>query len=641
MVSWPNTTSKAPCAAILPGFSFDLQEGDTVCPERVLGPERVNRLDKLQVLVLYSGLTYLIVRRPFRSYTMAKQKPSSGKRDPSTPARSVKKATPSGRAKGAAKDKTGKRTVKPTPERRKPSRGSRAPRAAAKGFPIVGIGASAGGLEALEDLFNVSPPGGHVALLDRKVQLMEGPKGEMPPHPIDFFFRSLAQDQKERAICIVLSGTGTDGTLGLKAIKGESGMAMVQEVQSARYAGMPASAIATSLADYVLPPAAMPAQLVAYASYRLRKEIREMLVFARANHAAAAMFGVERGRLPNRKFSDFVQRDAQDDWYRHRRQVLASNEKQTVQLALHQADGSSFSARLECSPRPGATAEAWRSMTAVIDVTRRQTTEEELRRLNVELDQRVAQRTAELAAAEGHCRSLAEQSPNMIYIRCRGRIVYANPTCEEITGYTREGFYAPEFDSSAVVAPESADLLRSSYEGVLAGERVEPSELTLVSKSGKRIEVIHSVSFELGSSTLYRLGLKEAVEELCEGLETRHDIHFVVESAGDIGDLDEGVSHELFKATRELLFNVVKHAGVKEACVRMEREGDHLKIAVQDRGKGFLQPHGDTEEDPVEEGIGLLCVRERMRGFGGRMRIESEPGVGTGVTLWMPVGGGH
>ena len=111
----------------------------------------------------------------------------------------------------------------------------------------------------------VSPPGGHVALSDRKVRLMEGAPGEMPPHPIDFFFRSLAQDQKERAICIVLSGTGTDGTLGLKAIKGESGMAMVQEVQSARYAGMPSSAIATALADYVLPPAAMPAQLVAYA----------------------------------------------------------------------------------------------------------------------------------------------------------------------------------------------------------------------------------------------------------------------------------------------------------------------------------------------------------------------------------------
>ena len=47
--------------------------------------------------------------------------------------------------------------------------------------------------------------------------------------PIDFFFRSLAQDQHERAICIVLSGTGSDGTLGLKAVKGEGGMAMVQD----------------------------------------------------------------------------------------------------------------------------------------------------------------------------------------------------------------------------------------------------------------------------------------------------------------------------------------------------------------------------------------------------------------------------
>ena len=72
-------------------------------------------------------------------------------------------------------------------------------------------------------------------------------------------------DQKDRAICIVLSGTGTDGTLGLKAVKGESGMAMVQQVQSAKYAGMPSSAVATGLADYVLPAAEMPQRLVAYA----------------------------------------------------------------------------------------------------------------------------------------------------------------------------------------------------------------------------------------------------------------------------------------------------------------------------------------------------------------------------------------
>ena len=86
-----------------------------------------------------------------------------------------------------------------------------------------------------------------------------------PKFPIDYFFNSLAEDQHERAICIVLSGTGTDGTLGLKAIKGNSGMAMVQQPRSAKYAGMPSSAEGTGMVDYVLAPAAMPQQLIAYA----------------------------------------------------------------------------------------------------------------------------------------------------------------------------------------------------------------------------------------------------------------------------------------------------------------------------------------------------------------------------------------
>ena len=184
-------------------------------------------------------------------------------------------------------------------------------------FPVVGIGASAGGLEALEELLDhmpadtgmafvvvthqhpghtsllpellsrdtempvvaaddgmklesnhvyIGPPGGHLAILNGTLQRMETEKKKAPHLPIDYFFRSLADDQKEQAICIVLSGTGTDGTLGLRAIKGASGMAMAQEPQSAKYTGMPSSAQATGLADYVLPPADMPQQLLAYAN---------------------------------------------------------------------------------------------------------------------------------------------------------------------------------------------------------------------------------------------------------------------------------------------------------------------------------------------------------------------------------------
>jgi len=190
------------------------------------------------------------------------------------------------------------------------------PTPAPRPFPVVGIGASAGGLEALEKFFAhvapgcgmgfvvvthqhpghtsllpellrkctgmhvrvaadgvavepdcifMSPPGGYLAILNGTLHLMEPDEPGLLRLPIDYFFRSLAEDQKEKAIGIVLSGTGTDGTLGLKAIKGAAGMTMAQAPESAKYSGMPSSAIASGLVDYVLPTEQIPAQLGAYA----------------------------------------------------------------------------------------------------------------------------------------------------------------------------------------------------------------------------------------------------------------------------------------------------------------------------------------------------------------------------------------
>ena len=192
------------------------------------------------------------------------------------------------------------------------------------GFPIVGIGASAGGLAAFEAFFSgmptdadpgmafvlvqhlapdhksilselvkrytrlqvfqvadgmavkpncayIIPPNRDMAFVNGTLQLLEpaAPRGQRLP--IDFFFRSLAQDQHERAICIVLSGTGSDGSQGLRAIKAEGGMVMAQTPESTEYDGMPRSAIATGMVDYVLPPAEMPAQLIAYIAHAFGK----------------------------------------------------------------------------------------------------------------------------------------------------------------------------------------------------------------------------------------------------------------------------------------------------------------------------------------------------------------------------------
>jgi len=115
----------------------------------------------------------------------------------------------------------------------------------------------------------IIPPARDMALLHGALHLMTpgSPRGQRAP--IDFFFRSLAMDQHERAVCIVLSGTGSDGTLGVRAVKGEGGMAMAQSPATTEYDGMPRSAIATGLVDFVLPPAEMAGQLMTYAARAL------------------------------------------------------------------------------------------------------------------------------------------------------------------------------------------------------------------------------------------------------------------------------------------------------------------------------------------------------------------------------------
>ena len=167
-------------------------------------------------------------------------------------------------------------------------------------FPVVGIGASAGGLRAFQEFFSalppapgmafvlvqhlspdhestlaeliqtrtqmtvtqvadhpdvepnrvyVIPPGKHLEIEDGHLQLVEVRRDRGRPAAVDHFFRTLAEDMGERAVCIVLSGTGSDGSLGLKAVKERTGLTMAQTPSDAEYGGMPQSAIQTDLVD--------------------------------------------------------------------------------------------------------------------------------------------------------------------------------------------------------------------------------------------------------------------------------------------------------------------------------------------------------------------------------------------------------
>ena len=110
----------------------------------------------------------------------------------------------------------------------------------------------------------VIPRGDYVTIRAGVLSVERRLDRERPPLPIDFFFGALARDQQRRAVGVVLSGTGKDGTLGLSAIRAGSGLALVQEPKTAEFDGMPNSAIAEQAVDLVLPPAEMPARLLSY-----------------------------------------------------------------------------------------------------------------------------------------------------------------------------------------------------------------------------------------------------------------------------------------------------------------------------------------------------------------------------------------
>jgi two-component system CheB/CheR fusion protein len=117
----------------------------------------------------------------------------------------------------------------------------------------------------------VIPPHSDMALGHGVLHLVDPPAPRGHRLAIDYFFQSLAVDQQEHAIGIVLSGTGSDGTLGVRAIKGAGGLVMAQSTASCEFDGMPRSAIATGLVDYQLAPADMGVQLMAYVAHGLGK----------------------------------------------------------------------------------------------------------------------------------------------------------------------------------------------------------------------------------------------------------------------------------------------------------------------------------------------------------------------------------
>ncbi|MBI2859295.1 MAG: PAS domain-containing protein, partial [Chloroflexi bacterium] len=245
-----------------------------------------------------------------------------------------KGAKPNGRGKAEKKSPSSSVKDASQPARDKP-------------FHIAGIGASAGGLEAIEKFFSampydsgmafvivqhldparhssmpeimsrltkmpvyvatdgmkvapnsvyLNPPDRNLGIRDGDLYLEEAAQARGLRLPVDFFLRSLAKERGANAIGIILSGTGSDGTLGLRAIKAELGTVFVQDPQSASYDGMPRSAVGTGLADFVIPPEEMPGQIIDFVKHAAVNGNRIGVVAGEAAAPLQQVFAIMRAR---------------------------------------------------------------------------------------------------------------------------------------------------------------------------------------------------------------------------------------------------------------------------------------------------------------------------------------------------------
>ncbi len=145
-----------------------------------------------------------------------------------------------------------------------------------------------------------------------------------------------------------------------------------------------------------------------------------------------------------------------------------------------------------------------------------------------------------------------------------------------------------------------------------------------------------SLIFELSPPILYDVGFEATMEWLADHMGQRHGLVVEVTDDDQPKDLDHQVRGVLFRVVQELLFNVLKHAHATLARVDLRRNGDYLRIAVEDNGRGFA-PDRLTAASGKMERFGLFSIRERLNYFGGRMEIDSIPGQGTSVIMTIPL----
>jgi len=253
-----------------------------------------------------------------------------------------------------------------------------------------------------------------------------------------------------------------------------------------------------------------------------------------------------------------------------------------------------------------------------LDISPQKQHEEDLKRFNELLEQRVAERTAQSDARAAQVRAMAAELTQAEQRERRRLALLLHDELQQlvVAAKLRIATLAEEDDpAERITAQREADKLLA-----------------------QTIQATRSLSLELSPPILYDRGLAAAMEWLARRTQADYGLEVHFEQHGrETQPRNEAIGIFLFQAVRELLFNVVKHAETREARLELRyRDDQQLEITVADSGRG-IDMHDREQVERTADHFGLFNVEQRLQLLGGRLELDAAPGKGTRVTLQAPL----